>query len=99
MLRLLAFKALPTSMLVARSAGAIPKAMPASAAMPAVNARIRQSVGANVPTGGGSSDCPQRAINRPATPPIAASSTLSVKSWRTRRQRVAPIDIRTEISR
>ena len=98
-LRLVSFSALPTSIFVARSAGAMPKMIPVSMVMPDVNARMRQSAGADVPTGAGSSGCPQRASARPAMPPMPASSRLSVSSWRTSRQRVAPIDSRTEISR
>ena len=70
-----------------------------STVMPDVNATMRQSAGADVPTGAGRSGCPQRASARPATPPRPASSRLSVSSWRTSRHRVAPIDSLTEISR
>ena len=65
----------------------------------AVNAKIRQSAGAAVPRGAGSSDCPQRAIIRPSAPAHTASSTLSVSSCRMRRPRVAPIESLTESSR
>ena len=98
-LRLVSFSALPTSIFVARSAGAMPKMIPVSMVMPDVNATMRQSAGADVPTGAGRSGCPQRASARPAIPPRPASSRLSVSSWRTSRHRVAPIDSRTEISR
>ena len=63
-LRLFSFSAMPTSIFVARSAGAMPNTTPASTVTPAVNAKIRQSAGADVPTGAGRSDCPQRAINK-----------------------------------
>ena len=64
----------------------------------AVNRTTRQLAGAAVPTGGGRSACPHRAMSIPAMPPMAASNRLSVNNCLMRRARVAPIDSRTEIS-
>jgi hypothetical protein len=98
-LRLFSLSATPTSIFVARSAGAIPNTIPASTVADAVKVKILQSAGSAVPRGGGSSDCPQRATIRPSAPPAPASNKLSVSSCRMRRARVAPIERRTEISR
>ena len=74
------------------------KRRPADRRDPAVNATTRQSGGVDVPTGRGRSACPQRAMKKPAAPPMADSRRLSVSSWRMSRARVAPIDSRTDSS-
>ena len=42
---------------------------------------------------------PTNEMARPMAPLISASRTLSISSWRMTRQRVAPSEMRTEISR
>src|SRR5262249_38442941 len=88
-----------------RNAGASPKRNAVAIVTPAVNPSTRQSSGRSrntvfvrVESAWTSRGLLQRATARPAIAPKAASTTLSVSSWRARRQRDAPSASRTLIS-
>jgi hypothetical protein len=87
-------------------AGARPKNSAVAAATAAVNASTRPSSRASIGIGVGppparrrSARLPQNATRVPSAPPAAASTRLSMSSCCTRRTRLAPIAIRTLISR
>lgn len=75
----------------------MPKSTPATTASATVKANTRQSSGVS-PRLFGSSRRPHSATTVPAPALTSASSTLLVRSWRTSRNRVAPIDRRTDSS-
>ena len=89
------------------SAGAAPKTRPVRIDRTRENAstrrsRLKSSAIGSAPAGGGAAwnDCTtSQARNTPAAPPIADSSTLSVSSCRTMRQRLAPSASRIATSR
>ena len=105
--RRLCLSAVVKSWLVARHAGTKPKSTPVSSETASVKASTRQFRLRSTPLGkipvslsvsARSALLLQNAKSTPTAPPNAASSTLSVSSCRTRRQRPAPTASRTLIS-
>ena len=96
-----------TSVFETCSAGARPKTMPVPRQMAARNASTTPSIvnfiQYGLPTSAVSRASKRRTPRiespRPRTPLTIASRTLSTSSWRTMRQRLAPSDTRTAISR
>ena len=87
-------------------AGMIPKRMPVNNETAAVKAKMRMSKWVFIGTGShevesrcGMTLRPKYPKAKPATPPSAESSRLSVSTWRSTRPRVAPRARRTDISR
>ena len=93
------FSAAPTFVPDERHAGAIPNTMPVASVSPPTNPITRQSSGVASARFPGSSRRLQYATSVPAAAPIDARSTLSVRSCRISRARVAPSESRIEISR
>src|SRR5436853_5578225 len=102
-----ALRAATNSTQVKRKAGANPKSMPVPTAKPAVNISTWVSTPAAIDAGPDftptamrtNNALPQWATNKPNVAPILASNTLSVSNCRIRRDRPAPMDSRTAISR
>ena len=91
----------------ALNAGAMPKSTPvahesSSAKSSTHRSIVKSKASGSAPAGGGAARnaaaIPQ-ASAMPAIPPMTASRTLSVSSWRSRRPRLAPSASRTAISR
>ena len=92
-------------MRVARTAGASPKRIAVAMEIAAMKARVRTSVSKGTASG---RPTPESSINKtsvpayamaiPKSPPIPASSRLSVSNWRISRKRPAPSESRTAIS-
>ena len=91
----------------ASSAGAMPNRMPVAHESSSENSSTRRSiekskVSGSAPAGGGAAwnaAVTAQAMATPAAPPRSDNSTLSVRSWRTSRVRLAPSARRTATSR